>query len=145
MVAVLAERPAVVKINAAEAAEAAGIVVADPPSAEAAAAVLLERGAAAVVVTLGSAGAVVVSAIGSTRLGPPATWGDYGVGSGDAFLGGLAVGIARGDGVAAAARLGLAAGTANALVPGAGELDPFAVERILRELARGAASPDSGV
>jgi tagatose 6-phosphate kinase len=132
LAAVLTERPAVVKINADEAAEATGIGVVDPPSAEVAAAVLLERGAAAVVVTLGSAGAVVVSATGSTRLAPPEIRGAYPVGSGDAFLGGVAVGIARGDDLVEAARLGLAAGAANALIPGAGELDPLDVDRILR-------------
>jgi 1-phosphofructokinase family hexose kinase len=137
LAAVLVERPAVVKINADEAAEATGIGVVDPPSAAAAAAALLERGAAAVVVTLGSAGAVAVSATGSTRLSPPEIRGAYAVGSGDAFLGGIAVGIARGDDIVDAARFGMAAGTANALVPGAGELDPLDVDRILRPVPGG--------
>jgi hypothetical protein len=35
-----------------------------------------------------------------------------------------------------AARLGLAAGAANALIPGAGELDPREVDRILRDTSR---------
>jgi 1-phosphofructokinase family hexose kinase len=137
LAAVLAERPAVVKINAEEAGDATGIVVGDAASAEAAAAGLRDRGAASVVVTLGSAGAVVVSATGSTRLIPPGLRGAYPVGSGDAFLGGLAVGIARGDGLPDAVRLGLAAGIANALVPGAGELDPREVERILGAMSPG--------
>ena len=63
-------------------------------------------------------------------LEPPAIRGAYPVGSGDAFLGGMAVGVARGDDIIEAARLGLAAGIANALVPGAGELDPDAIEPI---------------
>lgn len=134
--AVLAERPAVVKINAEEAGEATGIAVTDAASGESAAAVLRDRGADAVVVTLGAQGAVVVSAAGSTRLQPSTTRGAYPVGSGDAFLGGLAVGLSRGDDIVEAARLGLAAGAANALIPGAGELDPGEVERILHETAR---------
>ena len=134
--AVLAEQHVVVKINAAEAGEATGILVTDAGSAERAAASLRQRGAGSVVVTLGPAGAVIVSAAGSTRLLPPEIHGTFSVGSGDAFLAGLAVGIARGDGLPEAARLGLAAGIANALVPGAGELDPRDVERILAATAR---------
>jgi 1-phosphofructokinase family hexose kinase len=135
--AVLAERPAVVKINADEAADATGIAVTGAESGESAAAILRDRGAEAVVITLGAQGAVVVSAVGSSRLQPPTTRGAYPVGSGDAFLGGLAVGLSRGDDIVAAARLGLAAGAANALIPGAGELDPGEVDRIVRELAPG--------
>jgi 1-phosphofructokinase family hexose kinase len=134
--AVVAERPAVVKINADEASGATGIAVTGPASGETAAALLLERGAGAVVITLGAQGAIVVSAAGSTRLQPPTTRGAYPVGSGDAFLGGLAVAMSGGDDLVDAARLGLAAGAANALTPGAGELDPGAVDRIMLELAR---------
>jgi 1-phosphofructokinase family hexose kinase len=132
---VLAERPEVVKVNADEAAEATGITVTDAASAAAAARALLEAGAANAVVTLGLDGAVVASAAGGARLVPPPTRGAYPVGSGDAFLGGMAVGFARGDGVAEAARLGLAAGIANALVAGAGELDPAAIGPILGEVS----------
>jgi len=137
LAAVLVERPAVVKINAEEAGEATGIAVRDAPSAEAAAAILIERGARAVVITLGPDGAVVVTPTGSNLLQAAGIRGSYPVGSGDAFLGGLAVGIGRGDDIVEAARLGLAAGAANALIPGAGELDPLAVDRILRGLAPG--------
>jgi fructose-1-phosphate kinase PfkB-like protein len=77
---------------------------------------------------------VVVTATGSHRLTPSGVRGAYPVGSGDAFLGGLAVGFARGDDTVDAARLGLAAGAANALIPGAGELDPLDVDRLLREM-----------
>ena len=133
--AVLAGRPAVVKINADEAGDATGIAVTSAASGETAAAVLRERGAGAVVITRGAQGAIVVSAGGATRLQPPATRGAYPVGSGDAFLGGLAVALSRGNDLVEAARLGLAAGAANALIPGAGELDPGQVDRILRELA----------
>jgi len=132
LAAVLAERPAFVKVNADEASEATGIGVGDGPSAEAAATVLLDRGAAGVVVTLGRSGAVVVTADGTNRLVPAGAQGVYPVGSGDAFLAGLAVGIARGDDVPTAARLGMAAGAANASIPGAGELDPLVVARFER-------------
>jgi 1-phosphofructokinase family hexose kinase len=134
--AVLAEQPVLVKINAEEAGEATGILVTDAGSAERAAATLRQRGAGSVIVTLGSAGAVIGSGAGSARLIPPDIRGAYPVGSGDAFLGGLAVGISRGDPVSEAARLGLAAGIANALLPGAGELDPRDVNRILDAIPR---------
>jgi 1-phosphofructokinase family hexose kinase len=134
--AVLAERPAVVKINADEASEATGITVSDARSAEAAGARLRDDGARSVVITLGPDGAVVVTAAGSHRLTPPGIRGAYPVGSGDAFLGGLAVSLIKGDEIVVAARFGLAAGAANSLIPGAGELDPLDVDRLLRAMPR---------
>lgn len=131
LTAVLAEQPAIVKVNAAEAGEATGVAVVDAASSAAAADVLLSAGAVSVVITLGLEGAVVATATGSTRLVPPDIRGAYPVGSGDAFLGGLAVGVGRGEAVVEAARLGLAASVANAQVPGAGELDPTVIEGIL--------------
>lgn len=124
LAAVLAERPAVVKINAAEAGEMVGLVVDDAASAAVAAAALRERGADSVIVTLGVAGAVVVTTAGAARLVPPDVRGAYPVGSGDAFLAGLAAALVDGEPLVVAARRGMAAGIANALLPGAGELDP---------------------
>lgn len=131
LAAVLAERPAVVKVNAAEAGGAVGLTIGDAASAVAAARVLRGRGAAAVIVTLGIAGAVVVTATGEARLVPPDIEGAYPVGSGDAFLAGLAAAVVRGETLVEAARFGIAAGIANALVPGAGELDPASAERLV--------------
>jgi fructose-1-phosphate kinase PfkB-like protein len=128
LVAVLPQRPALVKVNADEATGWSGMTIADPASAAVAARSLRVAGAATAVVTLGSEGAVVGTAAGVSLLEPPAIRGAYPVGSGDAFLGGMAVGFARGDDIIEAARLGLAAGIANALLPGAGELDPEAIE-----------------
>lgn len=131
---VLAEHPAIVKVNATEAGEATGVPVSDVASAAAAAAVLGDAGAARVVVTLGLAGAIVVSGGERTHLVPPDARGAYSVGSGDAVFGGLAVAFGRGESVVEAARLGLAAGIANAQVPGAGELDPLAIDGILQRI-----------
>jgi 1-phosphofructokinase family hexose kinase len=131
LAAVLAERPAIVKLNAIEAGEASGITVGDDASAVEATRVLRDLGAGAVVVTLGAGGAVVATAAGRARLVPPDRRGSYPVGSGDAFLGGLALAVQRGEAVVEAARLGLAAGIANAQVPGAGRLDPATVAEIL--------------
>ena len=132
--AVLAGRPALVKVNAAEAAQATGVEVTDARSAAEAADALRDAGAAAVIVTLGADGAVVVGPESRSRLVVPPLVGRYPVGSGDAFLGGLAVAIARGDDAVEAARLGCAAGIANAQVPGAGQLDAERVPAILEAI-----------
>jgi 1-phosphofructokinase family hexose kinase len=128
--AALHERPAFVKLNAAEAAEACGLpatAVADVRGAVAAARRLLDRGPDGVVVTLGAEGAVVADGTAAWALRPPAIRGAYPVGSGDAVAAGLSVALARGEPLVEAARLGIAAGVANALVPGAVELDPAIV------------------
>lgn len=132
--AALVDRPAVVKLNADEAGLSSAMSVSDASSAAEAGRVLRDAGAVWVVVTLGSAGAVVVGPDEQTHLVPPDLRGSYPVGSGDAFLGGLAVAYARDEPVVDAARLGLAAGIANALVPGAGELDPAAIDEILEQI-----------
>ncbi|HEY5496195.1 MAG TPA: hexose kinase [Candidatus Limnocylindrales bacterium] len=128
---VLAELPAVVKVNAAEAGDAAGLAVGDAASAVAAARILRDRGAVGVVVTLGLAGAIAVGATGEARLVPPDVRGAYPVGSGDAFLAGLATALVGGSPLIDAARLGMAAGIANALLPGAGELDRTTAKRLV--------------
>jgi fructose-1-phosphate kinase PfkB-like protein len=65
--------------------------------------------------------------------------GRYPVGSGDAFLAGLVVGLERDVGWPAALRLALGAAAANAEIPGAGALDAARAEALagraeLREL-----------
>jgi tagatose 6-phosphate kinase len=131
---VLAERPELVKLNADEAGEAGGIPVGDPGAALDAADAIRAAGARTVVVTLGTAGAVVASADGAARLVPPDERGSYSVGSGDAVLGGLAVGWQRGQPLVDAARLGLAAGIANAQVPGAGRLERGTAEGLVERI-----------
>ena len=129
-----AERPAVVKVNAAEAGEAGAIAVSDAASAVRAGAFLIAAGAGSVVVTLGADGAVVGDGIRWTRLVPPDLRGPFPVGSGDAFLAGLAVADGRGEPLIDGARLGMAAAIANAQVPGAGVLDPGSVNAILERV-----------
>ena len=131
LAAALPERPAIVKLNAAEAGEGSGVSISDVASAAVAADRLREAGAVGVVVTLGAAGAIVVRAEERTHLVPPDLHGAYPVGSGDAFLGGMAVAYGRSEPIVEAARFGLAAAIANAQVPGAGELDPTAIGGIL--------------
>jgi 1-phosphofructokinase family hexose kinase len=131
---VLAARPALVKVNAAEAGEASATAVTDAASAVRAGDVLIAAGAGSVVVTLGADGAVVGDGIRWTRLVAPDLRGPFPVGSGDAFLAGLAVARGRGEPLIDGARLGMAAAIANAQVPGAGVLDPGLVVGILERV-----------
>ena len=131
---VLAERPTLVKVNATEAGEAGAIAVTDVASAVRAGEVLIAAGAGSVIVTLGADGAVIGDGIRWTRLVSPDRRGPFPVGSGDAFLAGLAVAYGRGGQLVDAARLGMAAATANAQVPGAGVLDLRSVDGILERV-----------
>ena len=128
--AALAARPTVVKVNAAEAAEVTKTIVDGPKSAAAAADRLRDAGAGSVVVTLGREGAVACDERGRWHLSASNDARQYPVGSGDAFLGGLAVALVVGASLTDAARMGMAAGIANAAVAGAGNLDPAEVERL---------------
>jgi 1-phosphofructokinase family hexose kinase len=130
--------PAIVKLNEHEAELATGIGTADATGAEAAARALHERSGGATVVTRGRAGAIMVTETGQTLEGRLDVRGEYPVGSGDAFLGGLVVALDRGASWPEALRAGLGAGAANAEVPGAGRLDRQRAER-LAELATVAA------
>jgi tagatose 6-phosphate kinase len=132
--AVLEERPTVVKVNATEAATATHVSVSDPVSAAAAARVLRDRGAASAIVTLGVVGCVVSTGRTDAQLVPPAVRGAYPVGSGDAFLAGLAIGIVAGDPLVEAARRGAAAGIANALQPGTGDLHASVANKFIDDV-----------
>jgi 1-phosphofructokinase family hexose kinase len=129
--AALLARPTVVKVNAAEAGERVGSEVADPRAAAAAADELRSAGAGSIVVTLGRDGAVVREDHGCWLLTSSGESGRYPVGSGDAFLGGMAVELANGSSLLDAARSGMAAAIANARRPGAGVLDVDDIRGVL--------------
>ena len=116
-------RPAVVKLNEAEAGAGAG-------GATAAARALHDRSGGAAIVTRGREGAVLVTPEGETLAGRLDADGAYPVGSGDAFLAGLVVALDRGADWANALRAALGAGAANAAIPGAGRLDRAHAERL---------------
>ncbi len=84
------------------------------------------------IVTSGADGAVAVSRTGWAVRARLDVRGGYPVGSGDSFLGGLLTALAADPDQEAAIRLGMGAGAANALTPGAGVLDPGTA----RELAQ---------
>jgi 1-phosphofructokinase family hexose kinase len=126
-----ATRPWLVKLNAAEAAATLGGPLPDEAAAALAARRLAARSGGAVVVTRGAEGAVAIDADGSAfRIAGPKVRGPYPVGSGDAFLAGLAVGRLRALSFVEALRLAGAAAAANAIRRGAGRLEVTDVERI---------------
>ena len=109
---------------------------ADPAAVRRAHLALRERGAGAVVTTLGSAGAIVTDAEGTTTAigSPPACVVDT-TGAGDAFAGVLAARLAAGDSLLEAARWGAAAG--SLAVRAAGAQESYADLDTLRTLVEG--------
>ncbi len=123
-------RPAAIKINAEEASGFLGrpVNAADAP---AAARALGERsGATLAAITLGAAGAVLAVPDGVWRAAIAPVRAVSTVGSGDAFLAGLLMGVADGLDPAAALARAVAAGTANALAFGGGEVTPETLARL---------------
>jgi 1-phosphofructokinase family hexose kinase len=139
----LAQRPDLVKINAAEAVGAVGGSGGseDPESRHSSAACTLETtqqacrqlvqlGAGAAIVTRGAGGAVGLAGgvLFSVRTPPVQTINA--VGSGDCFAGALVMGLEQGLDMPAAAPLAAAAGAANATTPGTAEVDPDLARRL---------------
>ena len=128
----LAAGPRLVKINQHEAAEAVGCPVDTGYAAIEAAAEIQSRGAQAVIITLGKQGAAGIDQTGE-RFGwaAPEVAGMFPIGSGDALFGGVVAGLARGQTLAQALRLGVAVGAANTLQMGAGVFAPLEVDALL--------------
>jgi 1-phosphofructokinase family hexose kinase len=118
-----------VKVNRAEAEEAVG----EPGAAVTLAGALTRPGRAAIV-TDGTAGLVLVTEDGAALSARGDTLGRYAQGSGDAFLGGLAVALDAGDGWDGGLRLGVGAAAANAEQPGAGRLDAARARALARQV-----------
>jgi fructose-1-phosphate kinase PfkB-like protein len=119
--------PDIVKVNAEEAAGMIGTRVGTLDEAVRAARELrsrLDGDGRAAIVTRGAEGAIVVTPAGDALEARLYERGRYPVGSGDAFLGGLVTGLDRGASWPEALSLALGAATANAMMPGAGRLDP---------------------
>lgn len=121
---------AMLKINAHEIGEALGRTIDTPEAAGAAAREVQRRGPRTVVVTLGRQGAVAVDASSAWWARPPEIAPVSPVGSGDTLLAGVAAGVLRGAALPEALRLGVACGSANALVLGAGIMHRADVERM---------------
>jgi 1-phosphofructokinase family hexose kinase len=121
--------PDLVKVNLAE---AAAVVPGAPDAAHAARALheLAGAGERVAIVTQGAAGAVLAGPDGLLVEGSLDARGSYSVGSGDAFLAGLLVAREAGLNWPAALARALAAGAANAELPGAGRLERRRVEAL---------------
>ena len=129
----LEAEPDVVKVNASEAGALLGVPTARRDEALTAAQKLraLAGGVGhAGLVTRGADGVVLAAPDGTLYEGMLYQRGRFPVGSGDAFLAGLATGLDRGDDWEGALRLALGAATANAELPGAGRLDPARAARL---------------
>ena len=127
LAAALAGGPWLVKLNAAEAAATLERPVGpDAASSADAAAAIAALSGGAVIVTRGIDGAIARTTDGRLLLVPaPVVHGRYPVGSGDAFMAGLAAATLRGAPFEDALRLASSAAACNALVQGAGRLDPI--------------------
>lgn len=102
--------PDILTPNQGEAEALSGIGVVDEASAGVAARVIREQGTPTVIITMGDEGAYVESEDISLYMPAYRVKVVASVGAGDAFNGGLAVGLAEGMGLVDAARLGMASG-----------------------------------
>jgi 1-phosphofructokinase family hexose kinase len=128
-------RPDVLKCNRAELAGMLGRPLERLEDVRAAVVELSSRHGARVVITLGAAGAVAADGGRVWLAQAPRIEAISAVGSGDAFLAGLACALERGAGLEDALRLASAAGAANALQIGAGRLRLDDVEALLPQVA----------
>ncbi len=112
--------PFLVKPNRDEAEALTGETVDGPPAGARVALALGARGIAVVIVSLGAAGAVAARDGRVAHAWVSVPEAAHPVGSGDCLLGGVAVGLARGDGIEDVLRLGVACGAANTLSPETG-------------------------
>jgi len=96
---------------------------------------LVRDGAAeVVVVSLGGDGVLYADAEGTETIRSPDVPIQSKVGAGDSMVGGIAVGLARGDSVSTAVRLGTAAGTATVMSTGTQLCRREDVERLYAEI-----------
>lgn len=121
--------------NQHEAEELCGVQVRNAAAAREAARRLLDVGPRTVVITLGERGAWMETDSISMHMSAPPVTPVASVGAGDAFNGGLAVGLAEGLELAQAVRWGVAAGALCVTKPGAQEAMPRRsdVEALLAE------------
>ncbi len=111
--------------NETEAQHLSGVVIDDIESAARAGAVIRERTGGDVVVTIGERGCVWCYATGFEHVPAPRVKAVDTTGAGDAFNGGLALGLAEGEDVGRALRRAVRAGTAATLSRGAAAAMPI--------------------
>ncbi len=127
----LAEGAYLIKPNLAELEALAGRELGDEKAIEAAARELIgEARAVVVVVSLGRGGALLVTERAAERMGAPSVRIQSKVGAGDSMVGGIVLGLARGNDLSSAVRFGIAAGAAAVMTPGTELCRRSDVERI---------------
>jgi 1-phosphofructokinase family hexose kinase len=126
----IAATPTLVKPNRDEAARLLGRRILGTADALDAARAIAARGIRRIVISLGEDGAVVSWDDRLARVEVPRQDVASAVGSGDCFVGGLAVALSRGEDADAALRLGAACGAANVRTREPGWCDRADVERI---------------
>jgi tagatose 6-phosphate kinase len=131
LAAALSAGPGVVKVNAAEVGTLLDRAISTQDEALDAARAVVDRGAGAGIVTRGRLGAVAWDGERGWAVDPAPSDGRHVVGSGDAFLAGLAVAMLRGEALESCLRLAAAAAAASTQTAGPGNLDPVVAERLL--------------
>lgn len=132
--AALKAKPAGIKINRRETGNLLGRIPNSMIEVVEAAQTIRAKGANTVVITLGNAGAVFVDGRQAWLAQPPNIPAVSTVGSGDAFLGGMAVGLARQEPVVEVLRRAAAAGAANTLQLGGGRFRLEAYEKLIPQV-----------
>ena len=128
--------PQVLKINRRELESLVGQPLPNAGSRKAAYRSLRERfGLSWIVITSGSEAVEGYDGQRYLEISPPGIEALNPIGSGDATTAGIAAGMARGETLAEALRLGVAMGTANCLTLRTGEVDPGEVRQLLQDLA----------
>jgi len=129
--ACLPAHPAIVKLNAEELAQTCRVDQADDDAMRRAAASLLQQGAGVVLVTDGPHAARLYSAAGPCVLPVPRVKALNPIGSGDSVTAGLLHALQAGQSLEAAARFGLACGSANAETETPAQFAPGRVRELL--------------
>lgn len=125
-------QPYLVKPNALEASQVAGVRVDSPRDVRSAAQYFHDWGVQHVLVTLGEQGAVLSDGAHLWWAKPPDVAISSPIGAGDATLAGYVWGMSQGSAVDEALRLSVASGTASASLPGTAVADRELVEEIAR-------------
>jgi 6-phosphofructokinase 2 len=110
--------PGIIKPNVSEAEELLGRELRNPAQVAAGARELAKRSGGTVIISMGAAGAVCMQGTRALLVVPPRVVARSTVGSGDSFVAGLSVALARGDDLVEGLRLGAACGAATAASDG---------------------------
>lgn len=130
----LAAQPFLIKPNRDEIEALTGRRIHTPEEAAREVRAFMERGIALPIVSLGAAGSVAGWQGHIYRVQPPQLHAVNAVGSGDAFVAGIAVGLRRGYGIEELLRFASACGAANVLEAESGVVDPNKVREIFAQV-----------